>query len=290
MKKSMLKFSAMRRVLFLIGISFALTITSCEENEGDNINPETDLEETAFAENVFTEVAFDIDEAIDLSVLDNGRYGRGFGTQGCATRDVVEPEDGGFPKVITIDFGDGCENGNGMVKSGKIIITITGPKKEVGSQMTQTFEDFYINDYLIEGTRTRTIVSETVRTAILEGGQITTPEGEVITRTATRTFEQIAGADTDERADDVFQITGSASGVTASGVNYSKEITTPLIKSKTCPWITSGVIETTANGVSRTLDFGDGECDKVATLTTEEGTEEITMDFKIKRRFKFRKG
>ena len=288
MKKSILNLTSMKKILMLVGLSFVFTLYSCEDNEDAIVNPETELEETAFAENVFTEIAFDIDEAIDIEGMDNGRFGRGF--QDCATRDLEEPEDGGFPKVVTVDFGDGCENGKGMIRSGKMILTITGPRGEVGSQVIQTFENLYVNDYLIEGTRTRTIESETVRTTVLEGGKITTPEGEVISRTASRRFEMVAGYGTVDRSDDMFEITGSASGITPAGANYTKEITTPLVRSFGCPWITAGVIETTLDGASRSLDFGDGECDNVATLTTEEGTEEITMDFRIKRRFKHRKG
>ncbi len=287
MKKSILNLASMKRILMLVGISMALVFTSCEDSENDAIDPETELEETAFAENVFTEIAFDVDDAIDIDDMDNGRFGVSF--QGCAMRTIERAEAGGFPVVITVDYGDGCENGRGMVRKGKIVITVTGPRGQAGSQVVQTFEDFYVNDNKIAGTRTRTIESETKRTAVLESGKITTPEGEVFTREATRTFEKIEGADTKERRDDVFQITGSASGVTPRGVNYTREITTPLIKSRLCPWITKGVIETTAGDAVRTLDFGDGECDNVAMLTTSEGTEELLMEYRIKRRFRFRK-
>lgn len=288
MKKLILNFSTMKRILMLVGISLSLVFTSCEDSEDNNIDPETELEETAFAENVFTELTFDVDEAVDIEGFDNGRFSSRF--QGCAVREVEIPEDGGFPRIVTVDYGEeGCESGRGIIRRGKIILTITAERGEVGRQVIQTFEEFYVNDYKIEGTRTRTIVSEVQRTAVLEGGKLTTPEGEVFTREANRTFDQIEGADTPERADDVFQITGSATGVTPEGNSYTREITTPLIKSRLCPWVTSGIVETTVGDAQRILDFGDGECDNVAMLTTDEGTEEIVMDFKMKRRFRFGK-
>ena len=270
---------------FLVSVILMFGLAACSDTDDSSVDPESVLEETAFTENVFTELKSDVDAAVDISGLSNGRFGRGFGRGDCATRTVEEPEEGGYPKVITIEYTDDCDNGHGMSKSGKIIITLTDSVNVVGAQIIQTFEDFYVNGNLIEGTRTRTIVSETVYTTTLEGGKITTEDGDVFTREATRTFEMIAGMDTEERSDDVFEITGSASGVSSEGVTYSKTITEALVKSKDCPWITSGVIETEADGVTSTLDFGDGDCDNVATITNEDGTEEeITMDFRIKRR------
>lgn len=273
-----------------ISLILMFVFASCSNTEDENVDPESVLEETAFTENVFTELKSDVDDAVDLSEMSNGRYGKGFGRGACATRTVEEPEDGGYPKVITIEYGEDCDNGYGMEKSGKIIITITDSMSVVGAQVIETFEEFYVNGNLIEGTRTRTIVSETVYTCTLEGGKITTEDGDVITRESTRTYTQTSGADTDDRSDDVFEITGSASGVSAEGVSYSKTITEALVKSNDCPWIISGIIETVVDGETSTLDFGDGECDNTATLTTADGTEEITMNYRINKRSRRHKG
>lgn len=276
------------RTFILSGLFSIAGLTACEDDPTTSISSETVLEETAFAENVFSNLSYVIEEATGISTLSNGRFirGEGHGPKDCATRTIEEPEDGSFPKIITLDYGDSCVSRGNMVIQGKIVTTITGPKDEVGSSVTTTFEDFYVNDHHIEGTSIRTVVSEYVQTETLEGGKITTPEGETFTRESTRTREMIEGMDTEDRSDDVFQITGSSSGITPEGVSYSKTITSPLISSHDCPWITSGTIETVIDGVTSITDFGDGECDDTATVTEDGETEEITMDFHIKRRVK----
>jgi hypothetical protein len=146
-----------------------------------------------------------------------------------------------------------------------------------------TFEDFYVNGNQVEGIRTTTYLGNGDFTMILEGGMITTEDGNVIIREATRTRECISGCDTGDPTDDVYQITGSAYGETSDGQAYSKEIIEPLIKQWDCFWIVSGVIETVIGETTSTLDFGDGECDNLAIRTENGESEVIEMECQIKR-------
>jgi hypothetical protein len=290
MKKLVNYNGLLMRTFILSALISLIGLTACEDDQVADVSSETVLEETAFAENVFSNITYLLEEATGISSLSHGRFIGGFGPKGCATCIVDEPEEGGYPKVITLDYGEGCESRGGMIIQGKIVTTITSPRDEAGASISTTFEDFYVNDHHIEGTYTHTFVSAYVHTATLEGGKITTPEGETFTRESTHTHEMISGMDTEEYSDDVFQITGASNGVTPEGVSYSKTITNPLISSKDCPWITSGTIETVIDEVTSVIDFGEGECDNVATVTEDGETEEITMDFRIKRRVKMHRG
>lgn len=288
--KKLVNFNRLSMRIYILSAIFSVVgLTACEDDQVAGVSSEAVLEETAFAENVFTNITYLIEDATGISGLSNGRFIGGFGPKDCATRTVEEPEDGGYPKVITLDYGEGCESRGDMMIQGKIVTTITGARDEVGSSITTTFEDFYVNEHKIEGTYTQTFVSEYVHTATLEGGKITTPEGETFTRASTQAHEMIEGMETEERSDDVFQITGSSSGTTPEDVSYSKTITSPLVSSRDCAWITSGTIETVIDEVTSVIDFGDGECDNVATVTEDGETEEITMDFRIKRKVKMHK-
>ena len=246
------------------------------------------LDETSFAENVFAQLTADVDEVVLVTVSESGRFGGwhfgGYGPKGCVTRTVETPEDADYPKTITLNFGDSCES-HGIVKSGTIIITLTGPPREEGSQRIVTFEDFYVNGNQVSGTRTHTYLGNRSWSMILENGMIITEDGNVIIRESSRTRECIEGCDTWEPWDDVFQITGYASGETSDGLEYYKEIVEPLIKKWDCPWIVSGIIETTIGDVVvSTLDFGDGTCDNLAIRTDENGdTEEIEMEGRIRK-------
>ena len=93
---------------------------------------------------------------------------------------------------------------------GTIIITVTGDPEEAGSQRIVTFEDYFVNGNQLEGTRTFTNdgINENGNPSFnvtLVDGRITTEGGEVFTREANKTREQVEGADTDTREDDAYQ-------------------------------------------------------------------------------------
>jgi hypothetical protein len=73
---------------------------------------------------------------------------------------TVTPNDGTYPKTITIDFGDACVGLDGKLRSGKIIISLTAPLRQPGSVLTISLENFYINHIHIEGTKTISNLSE----------------------------------------------------------------------------------------------------------------------------------
>ncbi|MEM6841241.1 MAG: hypothetical protein AAF632_03360 [Bacteroidota bacterium] len=270
--------------MFIAAAIMMTGLFACQDDTPDSSNSEAVWEETTFAENVFNGITLEVEEGITLPFVPNGRFIGRFGKLRCASRTVEAPEGEEYPIVVTLDYGDGCTSWNETTFQGKIVTTISGPRDEVGTEIVTTFEEFYVNEHKIEGTQRRVVVSETVITSTLENGSITTPEGEIFSRTSTRTREIISGLDTENRSDDVFQITGSSSGVTPEGIEYRKTITDPLVSSRDCRWITSGTIESVVDGVTRVTDFGDGECDNLATQTVDGITEEITMDFRIKRK------
>ncbi len=280
-------------------ILFSFLILSCEQEDGSlRSSGDGILDETSFIENALASVADDVDDAVDNSSAGGFGPGLGFGPRrflagggfgflNCAT--VEESEQGVYPLILSIDYGDGCESFHGLTKSGKIIITVTGDLAVAGSQRISTFEDFAVNGNQIEGTRTFSNGGIGSVTATLEGGRVTTSDGQVISRESTRTRTVIAGTDTDDRLNDIYQISGGSSGVNSEGLSYSKSIVTTLIRSRDCRWITSGVIQIQVEGEEvTTIDFGDGSCDDLAIRTQNGVSEEFTMDFRMKRFGRFR--
>src|SRR4029450_3470330 len=73
---------------------------------------------------------------------------------------TVSPNDSTYPKTITIDFGDSCVGNDGKLRSGKIVLHLTGPLRRSGSVLTITLENFYINHIHLEGTKAITNLSE----------------------------------------------------------------------------------------------------------------------------------
>lgn len=272
-------------------------LTGCNKDEMVDEAPQEVLDETTFAENTFEQLASDIDEVSfsDMSLSariaeetegDKNRWFKRFGYSDCVTVTRERPGEGEFPIIITIDYGEGCGSWmHDVVKSGKIIITITGKMSEMDSKRLVTFENFKVNGNLIEGEFTFTNLGNASWSCVLVGGKITTPEGGVITRESERIRTRIEGGDTDDRSDDVFEITGNASGKTLEDNTYTMNIIKPLIRSLDCFWITSGTIEKVINETTViTIDFGDGTCDNIATKQIgDEEPEEFEMNCRMKR-------
>lgn len=189
------------------------------------------------------------------------------------------------PRMLTIDFGPvNCLCADGRNRRGKIIVTYTGRYFEAGAVKTMNFDNFYRNDNKLEGTRTITNNGLDSQgrmnwTVNAQNMKITKSNGKVHTWNSVRTRTMLSGNDTQNWNDDVYEITGTTTGVNANGVNYTADITKPLRRALSCRWIDSGTIEITPEGrVTRTVDFGNGNCDDQATVSVRKRTRNITLN------------
>jgi hypothetical protein len=201
----------------------------------------------------------------------------------CFTVSVTPRQRGVFPKTVTIDFGTGCEV-RGRLRKGKIITVYTGRMHVPGSSATTTFENFSIDNFAIEGKHTLTNATQPggntrVFTATVEGGKITnTTTEEWCQWNGARTRTQVEGNGSPfYPLDDVFQVTGKREVTCSGGKKWSSEVTTPLVRKFTCRWFVSGVLTITLPAGQAALDFGNGTCDRKATLTFNGERREITL-------------
>jgi len=258
---------------------FIFTFTSCEND--DNITNTEDAvkttEDAALAEAMF-------DDAFNQAEVYENSTNKDASVDDCYPVITIEyPEGTPFPRIVTIDFGAGdCMTTDSVVRSGKIIVETTAFFLEEGSKRIVTFEEFTVNGYQIDGTHIITNMGKNdagnwVRRTEIDGS-VTTPEGQVITRVSTRDREWIEGIETPFFFwDDVFSITGNAIGVNRDGVAYSSEITIPLIKARNCRWVQEGEITITTEDGTAVINYGDGTCDNVATVTVNGEEQEITF-------------
>jgi hypothetical protein len=264
----------MKKILFFFA-AFALAgfvFQSCKK-DADTVDYTTEkvVAEDVTAHNDLSEqIDYDADVAVDA--FTGGADDRG----ACPTVTFAQPK-GTWPNTITLDYTDaGCTNNAGHTVKGKIIITQTNPMLLPNASRSFTFENFSFDGVKVEGTRT--VTNAGLNTAgqpyftVVAAETLTYPNGSVATHSANRVRTLVDGATTLPRLDDVFSITGSSSGTNRNGVTYTVTITNPLIKKVLCPWVSQGTIEITANNKTRSLDYGDGTCDKDATLTLPDGT------------------
>jgi len=205
----------------------------------------------------------------------------------CATM-TLDSTSSEYPLTVTLDFGDeGCEGIDGRIRRGKLIYTISGPYTETGTIISVTSNDYYVNDYRIEGIRTvenqgpdshgHIQFSVSVTDAI-----ITDPDQKTITWESEFTRSWTEGSETgfltkkddgtimgiDGLLDDVYEITGTGSGTNRNGLSFNLETEEPLRMEFACRWIAAGKTKLTLDDLEpRILDYGSGACDNEAIVT-----------------------
>lgn len=256
--------------------ALAVIAFACQKDQQDDYTDVSKDQNTA--EMLFNEVKDISDEAYGTKSK-SGKSGEQtewviIGTCATVTLDTTVT-----PKLLTIDFGTtNCLCTDGKYRRGIIQISFTGPYKDSGTVITHTFNNYFVNDHQILGTKTITnngldsngFLSYSV---VVNGSIIKPNNAGTITWNSTRTRTWIAGMNTPALLDDKYLITGSASGTSASNVSYTMIITTPLQKNIGCKHFVSGVMEITPSGKpTRIIDYGNGNCDNIITITVNNHT------------------
>jgi hypothetical protein len=261
-------------------IGLSLLFTACQ-NSSDALNSQAiataDVQIEAEANNITDDVLVMVDETYaqqefaNKSEMDHlNRW-----MPDCATVTEVVTN---TTKDVTIDFGSACVLKNGNTVSGKILMHYVSDPIALTRTINVTFDNFYNNQRKIEGQHT--ILREhsnsngNPQATNTESITITWPDGTVASKNGTRIHELIAGADTMAWGDDVLSITGNWTFTRKNGSVHSTTITTALRKELACRFIVSGVVSLENNGQSAVLNYGDGSCDDLATLT-KNGVDEI---------------
>jgi len=268
-------------ILILILAGFALT--SCQKSEPLETSSLEAADDAALSEALFDDVFTSLEIATGLAEL--GLKSTSV-SDTCPLITITSTGQNLWPRNIVIDYGTGCEGLYDVVRSGKIIITLSGPRREVGSVRSLTFQDYYVNGAKIEGTKTVTNLGPNTNQNVvfaveLTGGKIIFPDEKSITHEFEREREYIAGYATWNPWDDKCLISGVASGINLNGVGYTHTIINSLEWQAACRFLVRGTIGFEIEGIEPfELDYGDGECDAEATLSRGDETKEITLRFR----------
>jgi len=191
----------------------------------------------------------------------------------CATVTVTPAV--GFPKNIKIDFGAGCTSLTGIIRSGVINITISDSLRKSGSVAVMTFDNYFVGGYKKQGsvTWTNTRRDTTNSWTRVCYDTITSPTGKVWMHNGTHAVVQIDGNTTPKNIiDNVYLTTGSATVVNANGITRTATIITPLEKKVACDNIDSGTVKIQGPNHYAIIDYGDGACDRLATVSIDGKT------------------
>ena len=287
----------MKTKILILGFALSLTLLSCnkEDNGGGGSVSAADAATSAKLDIMNDDVSKIVEDQLttsdgilgktNLAVQDTPVF-----LPPCATVTRVPA----FGTVITpgtlitktIDFGTtGCPLPNGNVLRGLIVISFTYQPDATSHTITYTFQDLYHNAIKFNGTKTFTRVmaisttNPNIHPIVTMNIDITAtlPNGNIVTRVGQRVREIIEGYNTAIWLDNIYQITGEWTTTFPSGGVQTSTITTPLRIRMNCPNIVRGVITINRNGNTATLDYGNGECDNLATFTVNGVAHTITL-------------
>ena len=268
------KTNAMQKITLLLAALVVVFTFGCRKKDKDLSL--FSARDSAFAELIFSDVQKVVE---DVAKDTDGIRDRVL----CIDEIVIDTLS--TPRSILIDFGtDVCEDGNGVVRQGKIFTTYTGRLRETGTIITTTFIDYSIDGYGVQGTHTVSNLGlnssdHPYFLVNVDNASITSPDNSfTISWDSTRQREWIEGYETQWLVDDEFLITGQANGINRFGDPFEMVITQPLKITFVCPWIVSGTIEATPDdNFVRVLDYGNGTCDNNATITVDGNVYNIKL-------------
>ncbi len=190
-------------------------------------------------------------------------------------------------KTITVNFGaTNCVCNDGRTRRGSLILSFTGRYRDSLTVITVTPQNYYVNDNQVSGSKTITnkghnsahhLVYEINANITIQKAS----NGGTITWQSIRQREWVSGESTLAWNDDIYSITGTASGTSSNGNTFTSNITTALVRNMAFGCrrnFVSGVLEHTPGGkATRYIDFGNGGCDNDATVTINGNTYNITL-------------
>lgn len=274
----------------IVMLSFFISCDS--SNDGNDNNPTLTAKDIA----VNSKIDVAIDDVVYI-VEDQYTAQQSISNRSSTASKSILPTCATFTTVLvdgtwtrTIDFGStGCTLPNGNVLKGKIIISFSNDFTSKSRTLSYRFVDFYHNGKLLQGNKSITYELKSTELLATEHPvmtftvdmKITFDDGKVYSRTGTTVKETIEGNETPLNwEDNVFLVTGNSATSLANGDTITTVITTPLRYITSCklPFPVSGIVSITKNTSVGTLDFGDGKCDNLATLTIDGVTKDIILE------------
>lgn len=187
--------------------------------------------------------------------------------------------------VLTVDFGAGCTDQRGNVRTGKLILNYNKWRFKPGSTIVTTTDNYTINGIKLEGTRTLTNINadgdpESAPrkvNSLLENGKATLlADGSTAQRESDITWEW-----NHENTEDNFLSilnTSSANGTTRDGKVYEVSVYESLIYKRNCGIAVSGIKKYQLEGKEITIDYGNGNCDKSVVVTVNGTSRSFTIN------------
>lgn len=270
----------------------AFTFSSCDKDSEakhvSEIESDLNIEIGDYIDNDVTNIGNSVDQ--DLFKLGKTQDSRQKFYGDCAeiNREVL-----GSGVKVTIDFGDGCEDNKGNIRSGKIFIVKSFNRETRSTLFHYTFSNYHYNNNKVVGGKTIRRVVKAEDTGLPTAFKksefrilLADDEG-WISHSRNVKREWLEGFRSGNWDDNVIRITGKAWGKNLKGENYRMEIIEPIIAKTSCSEgrYVQGVKNRTFKNREVVIDYGDGTCDDEFTVSVN-GEEKTRYWSNLKNRFK----
>lgn len=260
-------------------ITVFICFFSCDSSE-EVINNNENVDSEHLAASAQIDFVNEMDFNTGIQVENDNDGGKStstpkFGPLDCAVITIENPTTEIFPIIFNVDFGTGCLY-NGILRKGKLKITVSNYITETGSTMKIERENYFVNGVKVEGTVNYVNITsiQTIPqwTRTITDGKITNLQGTVFLHSGTHTVKQTGGMPTLTLQDNVYEITqGNHIIIKQNGSTLTLTVLEPLVKNFSCEYISKGKLTVVGEILNGVIDYGNDDCDNTGTYTHQNG-------------------
>lgn len=271
----------MKTTKFVFILSLALGFSACQKEEDNQSSWNLD-DAAAYAEEQVSMETVDGDLQLLADQAESGDLSSFKTGSSCAT---ISRDTTSNPHKIIIDFGTvNCMGPDSNYRRGQIIISLFG-RRGAGplySQRILETQQYFFNDQEVDAYLTlmrNPNFGSPKFTRSGRGSMVSVNKQDTLRWSINRSYEFVQGFNTPLIfMDNAWQITGTSNLASSGGRVRNTSISSPLLRKAGCRWISEGVMQiTNASGQSASMDFGNGSCDRWATLSINGNSRTIRL-------------
>lgn len=259
----------MKTFKYLVLSFVFIGIAACSNDALNNLNNESLTSEQVKSQMEANSISDGLDELVSELLINDKVENSNKTNIECATLAFTE-------ESITVAY-DQCTI-QGKTISGTMVLTgNNGSTDGSKGSFAVTFTDFTYNDYLLNGTKTLSFDFSDPNSptfTIVTDATFKDANGDIVIWKGNRVLSWHLDQINAEGAD--VSCTGNWD-ITVDDITYQFKVTEPLSANLGCAFITSGVVQLEVDGMTASLDFGNGSCDQSGIVTYPNGeSEEIS--------------
>ena len=270
----------------VLALGLAMGLISCEAKESSSLAREVLItEDEAFLDAAYEDIDDIVMEGLLVATGVQGGHMAGSPSDHRFCEGVFSSQGGESEGTFRIDFGGSCEDVNGNERQGQLEVTYSGKIFLPGFTATVLIKNYAINNVVYNGTRVLTSSSKSteerpVFTISMGNGEATWPNASVLTQQVelVRVWSR-----SEDRATDTLRITGTANGKIRGGDEVSIIISDTLVFAEDCSFSETTTIPVAGTKVMTlqndvlTINYGQGECDRLVEVAGNEFSDEIMI-------------